>query len=87
MLYSNYCTFLETSLCGLYNSSDPSRNRHLLVHFCFWDCKEAALSLIWRNFSLFYAEKALVMLMQMLAISTDLYRCILSDDRLREEKT
>ena len=32
------------------------QNNQLLRNFCFWDCKEAALSLIWHSF-LFYVEK------------------------------
>ena len=63
------------------------QNNRSLRSFCFWGCKEAALSPIWHDFSVLCGKKALIMWMWMLANYADPYCPILSDAMLIEEKT
>ena len=41
------------------------QNNRSLQNFCFWGCKEAALLLIWHNFSVLYGKKLKITRMRM----------------------
>ena len=63
------------------------QNSQSLRNFCFWGCKEAALSLIQHIFFCFLWKNALVMRMRMIEKYAVPYCLILSDALSREQKT